>query len=499
MPELIAAVDLGSNSFRLQVAKVQGQQLYFLDSLREPVRLAAGLDANKTLGDGAQQRALACLARFGERLRGLPQEAVRAVGTNTLRVARNASDFLAKAQTILGFPIDVVAGREEARLIYIGVAHSLPPSTSKRLVVDIGGGSTEFIVGSGFEPHRMESLYMGCVGYSLKYFPGGKVSKNAMKQAELAARLEVQAIEKNFARKNWDHAIGSSGTAAALAEILMSAGWAENGINAEGLDVLRNALVDAGHVERVDLPGLKADRAAVLPGGLAIMRAAFHELGIEHMDTADGALRQGILYDMLGRSAHKDARALTVRAFMKRYHVDSAHAHRVEKLALDIYRQLARGIDTELEPHLQLLSWAACLHEIGQVVSHAGFHKHSAYILANADMPGFSKTEQARLAALVLGHRGSLEKMRDRLSNQLDWVMLASLRVAALCFRAHIDLATPRIRAKLTETGLHLQSDEAWFTASPLAAEALRKEAGEWVRHGMALTLAGLDSVEALA
>jgi exopolyphosphatase/guanosine-5'-triphosphate,3'-diphosphate pyrophosphatase len=499
MPELIAAVDLGSNSFRLQIAKVQDQQLYFLDSLRESVRLAAGLDDKKILDTHAQDRALACLSRFGERLRGLPQEAVRAVGTNTLRVAKNARQFLVQAQQVLGFPIDVVAGREEARLIYIGAAHSLPPSDVKRLVIDIGGGSTEFIVGAGFDPHRMESLYMGCVGYSLKYFPGGKVTRGAMKQAELAACLEVQAIEKNFARKNWAHAVGSSGTAAALAEILVGAGWSRGGIDVLGLNTLRDALVDAGHVERLNLPGLKSDRAAVLPGGLAIMRAAFIELGIEQMGTADGALRQGILYDMLGRAAHKDTRALTVRAFMKRYHVDSAHAHRVEKLALDLYQQMARGVDAELDQHLQLLSWAACLHEIGLVVSHAGFHKHSAYILANADMPGFSKMEQARLASLVLGHRGSLEKMRERMANQLDWAMLAALRVATLCFRAHLDVPPPRIRAQVDADGLRLQADAAWFSARPLAVEALRKEAGEWLRQGITLTVSELDSEHMLA
>jgi exopolyphosphatase/guanosine-5'-triphosphate,3'-diphosphate pyrophosphatase len=494
MPELIAAVDLGSNSFRLQVARIQDQQLYFLDSLRESVRLAAGLDASKNLDQASQDRALVCLSRFAERLRGLPQEAVRAVGTNTLRVAKNARGFLDKAQDALGFPIDVVAGREEARLIYIGAAHSLPPSEVKRLVVDIGGGSTEFIVGAGFEPHRMESLYMGCVGYSLKFFADGKVTRSAMKQAELAACLEVQAIEKHFARKNWHHAVGSSGTAAALAEILVSAGWSDSGITADGLDTLKDALVEAGHMDRLGLPGLKPDRAAVLPGGLAIMRAVFQELGIERMGTADGALRQGILYDMIGRAANKDMRALTVRAFMKRYHVDSAHAHRVEKLAVELYRHMAQGVDDEFEHHLQLLSWAACLHEIGFVVSHAGFHKHSAYILGHADMPGFSKMEQNRLATLVLGHRGSLDKMRERVASQLDWAMLAALRVAALCHRARVDVAPPRLRAAVTSSGVHLQADAAWFAASPLAAEALRKEASEWTRQGITLSVSGPDA-----
>src|SRR3954464_12644993 len=308
----LAAVDLGSNSFHLQVARVVGDQIYPLDSLREPIRLGAGLNREKRLDEDSQNRALDCLKRFGERLRGFDPHGVRAVGTNTLRVAKNAAGFLKQAEAALGFPIEVVAGREEARLIYAGVAHSLPASKEKRLVIDIGGGSTEFIIGRGLKPLRLDSLYMGCVSYSLKYFPGGEVTKSGMKQAELAARNELQTMVAGFGKGHWHDAVGSSGSARALAEILQLNGFSETGITPDGLDRLRSALIKAGDLDHLDLAGLKSDRLPVLPGGLAIMNAAMSELGIEAMQVASGSMRQGILYDLLGRFQHHDMRDITV-------------------------------------------------------------------------------------------------------------------------------------------------------------------------------------------
>ena len=268
---------------------------------------------------------------------------MRAVGTNTLRVAKNAAAFLKQAEAALGFPIEVVAGREEARLIYVGVAHSLPLSKDKRLVVDIGGGSTEFIIGRGLKPLRLDSLYMGCVSYSLKYFPDGKVTKGAMKQAELAARNELQTMVAGFSKGQWQEAVGSSGSARALSEILQLNGYSESGITPDGLERLRSALIKAGDVERLDLAGLSSDRLPVLPGGLAIMSAALSELGIESMRVASGSMRQGILYDLLGRFQHHDMRDITVSQFMQRYHVDSKQARRVASLALSLYRRFTAG------------------------------------------------------------------------------------------------------------------------------------------------------------
>ena len=498
-PPTIAAVDLGSNSFRLQVGRVVDDQIYPLDSLREPVRLAAGLTAAKHLDDAAQARAIECLKRFGERLRGLTPSTVRAVGTNTLRVAKNAREFMPRFEAALGFPIEVVAGREEARLIYLGVAHSLPATPEKRLVVDIGGGSTEFIIGAGNQPHKLESLYMGCVSYSLNYFPEGRISKSNMKHAELAARIEVETIRKQFSRKHWQQAVGASGTARAIGDILEANGWSASGITSDGMERLRGALLKAGDAATVALPGLRDDRIAVLPGGFAIMSALFAELDVEHMALADGAMRQGILWDMIGRAHHRDMRELTVRQFMKRYHVESNHAHRVERLALKLFEQLAGGDKTQREHPMLMLSWAARLHEIGFTVAHSGYHKHSAYIIGHADMPGFSKMEQAQLSLLVLAHRGSLDKLRGMVAKDVDWTLLFALRLAALFHRSRSEVRLPAIHASKKKSTFTVEMDARWLAANPLTAAELRDEIKDWNRLGIELSVPQLAEIEAEA
>ncbi|MGE5028269.1 MAG: exopolyphosphatase, partial [Betaproteobacteria bacterium] len=442
----VAAVDLGSNSFRLQVSRVEGDQLYPLDSLKDTVRLAAGLTPERYLSQDAVDRALACLGRFGERLRGLPRDAVRAVGTNTFRIARN-EDFLQQAEAALGFPIEIIAGREEARLIYLGVSHSLPASSRKRLVIDIGGGSTEFIIGSGHKPQQLESLYMGCVSYSQHYFPDGKVSKSALRQAGLAARAEVQAIAGEFSVDHWQEAIGSSGTAKALAEILQLNGYSD-GITPAGLEKLRSAMLKAGDCNKLQLAGLRPDRVPVLAGGFAIMAAAVDELGITRIGVADGALREGVLYDLLGRFERHDMRETTVRQFMRRYHVDPVQAGHVGMLAADLLRQLSKSIPMEMESALQHLAWAARLHEIGLSIAHSGYHKHSAYIIENADMPGFSKKEQAHLGRLVLAQRGSLNKIVALVQDPQTWAQIAALRLAVLFYRSRLDIDLPQLALK---------------------------------------------------
>ena len=492
----IAAVDLGSNSFRLQLGRVVDDQIYPLDSLREPVRLAAGLTADKSLDDAAQTRAIVCLKRFGERLRGLPPGAVRAVGTNTLRVAKNAGEFVPRFEAALGFPIEVVAGREEARLIYLGVAHSLPSSPETRLVVDIGGGSTEFIVGAGNQPHRLESLYMGCVSYSMRFFADGKLAKSAMKHAETAARIELETIKKQFSRKHWQQAVGSSGTARAIADIIEASGWSASGITRDGLDRLRQALLKAGDTAKLNLPGLKDDRIPVLPGGFAIMSAIFAALDVEHLALATGAMRQGILWDMIGRAHQRDMRELTVRQFMKRYHVDAGHAHRVERLALKLYEQLADGGKEEREYPMHMLSWAVRLQEIGLTVAHSGYHKHSSYIVANADMPGFSKMEQDQLSMLVLAHRGSLGKLHGLVKADYDWSLLISLRLAALLHRSRSEVRLPAIRASRKKSTFTVEVDAKWLAANPLTAAELREEIKDWKGLGVELAIAQLAEVE---
>jgi exopolyphosphatase / guanosine-5'-triphosphate,3'-diphosphate pyrophosphatase len=495
-PDVLAAVDLGSNSFHLQVGRVVDGQIYPLDSMREALRLGAGLTADKRIDRATQARALEALARFGERLRGLPPHAVRAVGTNTLRVAKNASQFLREARAALGFPIEVIAGREEARLIYLGVSHSLPPAQHRRLVVDIGGGSTEFIVGAGFEPQLTESLYMGCVSFSLRYFPDGKIDKGGLRSAELAARQELSGMAREYRALGWQEAVGSSGTARAIEEILRENGYAESGITHDGLQRLRTLLLKHEHADPRRIAGLRESRVAVLPGGVAILCAVFEALGIETMAVSEGALRHGVLYDLLGRVQHTDPREATVAQFMRRYHVDVAQAERVRAAALEIYDALAATPHSdERDDHASRLTldWAARLAEIGLSIAHAQYHKHSAYVLSHADMPGFSRMEQQRLARIVLAHRGKLAKVQDAGIEGSEWTLVFALRVATLLARSRTDVRVPLLRAGMDEGGFALDFSQTWLDENPLSADALESEAGHWKAIGMKLAVAALS------
>ncbi len=494
VPELLAAVDLGSNSFRLLIGRVvktpAGTQVYPLDSLKETVRLASGLTKEKKLDAESQQRALIVLERFGDRLGGFPPHMVRAVATNTLRVAKNAREFLVKAEAMLGFPIEVIAGREEARLIYTGVANTAPLGSGSTLVVDIGGGSTEFIIGEGHEPRLMESLFMGCVSYSLKFFPNGEIDKQNLKQAELAAQKELEVIARDYLDAGWQNAIGSSGTARALGEILEQNGLASQGITRDGLAALRELMLRAGNADRLKLEALKPDRIPVLPGGFAIMSAVFKMLDLEALAVTDGALRQGVLYDLLGRTEHHDMRDVTIGQFTHRYGVDRAQSRRVAALAHDLLRPSidpAREADAEIERRLH---WAAMLHEIGLSISHAGYHKHSAYILSYADMPGFSKMDQSKIALMALGHTGKLTKLAGAVEDPNEWLAVLCLRIAALIHRRRTDLDVSQLRLERHGSGFTLHADAAWLADHPLTEFNLRQEAAEWSRIGITLDLA---------
>ena len=483
---ILAAVDLGSNSFRLQVAKVEGEQLYMLDGLREPVRLAAGLTEDNYLDEAAQQRALAALSRFAERLRDLPPEAVRAVGTNSLRVAKNSARFIADAEKILGFPIEVIAGREEARLIYLGVAHGMPKLEEQVLVMDIGGGSTEFIIGRGYQPIKLESLYMGCVSFSKRFFPEGKITKQNMQRAELAARSELQSIVADY-KGQWQKAIGSSGTAKAICEVLELNGYSSSGITREGLDLLRAHLIRTGDVQKLSLLGLRPDRMSTLAGGFAIMYAAFDELGIAQMQPGLTALREGVLYDLWGRFHNNDMRDVTVQHFMRRYHVDVKQAERIVKFSNVLAKQfLGTG---NHETALQTLDWVASLHGIGIRVAHSGYHKHTAYILANADMPGFSKKEQARLSLLALSHRGNLKKLQGLLVSSEDCLLAMSLRLAVLFYRNRSEVVLPEMTASFTGTKYYLAMESDWLNQNPLTETALQEEVKQWKVLGVTIQI----------
>jgi exopolyphosphatase/guanosine-5'-triphosphate,3'-diphosphate pyrophosphatase len=492
MEHLLAAVDLGSNSFRLSIGRVAVQDgvkhIFQIDRLKETVRLAAGLNSAKILDDESIERAIEVLHRFGERLRSFHPDRVRAVATNTFRVARNVPDFLPRAEQALGFPIEVIAGREEARLIYTGVSHTLPASNEKRLIVDIGGGSTEVIIGRGDEPVLMSSLYMGCVSYSRQFFPDGVIDHHSMKMAEVAARREIEVITKPYRKMGWVTAIGSSGTAKALYAILTEGKLSSGGITRDGLIRLRDKLVKAGSVIPSDLPGIKLERADVLPGGLAIMRAFFDEMQVDRMQPGDGALRLGVLVDLAGREEAHDRRDESVKVFIKRYHVDAKQATRVKDIALRLFASLLpeRGEQDELR---HTLSWAADLHEVGLSIAQAGYHKHSAYILNNADMPGFSRVDQSALALLALAHTGKLSKVQTWVKQRDQWIAILCLRLAVLWCRRREDVASAPLTVSVKGSSIVTKVEKKWLSNHPLTDFSLHGEEEEWSKVGFTFHL----------
>ncbi len=485
----LGAVDLGSNSFHLAVSRVVDDQLYPMDALKETVRLGSGLTAEKQLDAHTQERALAALKGFSERLAGMPRQAVRAVGTNALRVAKNAGAFLRKAEGTLGFPIEIISGREEARLIYLGVVHSLPLSNNNRLVIDIGGGSTEIIIGNKLRPKAMESLYMGCVSYTERFFPEGRIEKKALKRAELAAREQVQVIAARFEKTGWREVVGSSGTARSIAEILHRNGQAESGITDAGLAWLREELLAAGDLRKLSLEGLREDRIPVVAGGVAVMSGIFAQLELSDMTVASGALRDGVLWDLLGRVHHRDIREVTIDQFVRRYHVDLAQSHRVDTLA----QAFLRGLNEEgpdLQPVAPFLDWAARLHEIGISIAQGAYHKHSAYILANADMPGFSRQEQGYLSNLVLAQRGKLTKMRAAFDDDPKLAALAlCLRLGVIFYRSRRALRLPRLKLARKSKGWRLEIESAWLADQTLIAFALEAEREQWDSVGLSFEI----------
>lgn len=488
---LIAAVDLGSNSFHLAVARLDHGQIRLVTTLSEKVQLAAGLDDKERLTEEAQSRALLCLARFAQHLQGVAPRHLRVVGTNALRVAKNARVFAERAGKLLGQPVEIIAGREEARLIYLGVSQTLA-GQGKRLVVDIGGGSTEFIIGEKYEPLATESLHMGCVTYTSRFFPDGVISPKAVDKAITAARLEVVSIEAAYRGIGWEKVVGSSGTIKAVQQIQQQLGLASDDgrITLEGLQELRKNLLKLNHINQIDLPGLKEDRKSIMPAGLTILLGIFEELGIDSMEYSDGALREGVLYDMVGRFRHEDIRDHSVQVMMARYNVDRAQADRVTQTALHLFRQAALNLVLNEEDG-ELLRWATLSHEIGTAISHTSFHKHGAYLLRHSDMPGFSRQTQERLALLVGTHRRKIkaESYNEILeTGGLTLLRLcAIMRLAVLLHHSRSRELPPAIRLKSDGLHFELQFPKGWLDAHPLSREDFSGEADVFSAIGIQL------------
>lgn len=487
----LAAVDLGSNSFRLEIGYLDHGQIQRTEYLKETVRQGNGLDENRNLSRQAMQRGWDCLARFGERLAGFRKYQVRAVATQTLREARNRDEFLHRATQILGFPIDVISGPEEARLIYQGVAHLLPQSQEHRLVVDIGGRSTELILGHAYEARFMESFRVGSVAWSMRYFPDGLFTSQAFETAEVAAKAVLDEALNICQPDSWEVAYGSSGTVGAVADILMEAGWPEGRITRAGLDWLLERLLKAQSADRVRLEGLKEDRRAVIGGGVSVLRAVFDLLSIKEMLVAEGALRHGALYDLLDREHEQtDRRHASVNRLALKFNVEQTQAQRVSRAARHLLRQIASDFTPPaLERHLRKLGWAAQLHEIGSQISHSDYHKHGAYILDNADAAGFTMSELHRLSLLVLGHRGKLRKLEVDFEDDIFIRQLLALRLAVLLCHARRD---PDLQGlTLQRTAPHafaLSCRAGWSQAYPQSAHLLHEELLAWQKTPWTLT-----------
>lgn len=475
--DTLAAIDLGSNSFHMVVARVVDGNLVIVDRIKEMVQLGAGLDDQRQLSAEAQARATACLTRFGQRVRALPPESVRAVGTNTLRTARNAEAFLEKAEDALGQPIEIISGIEEARLIYLGVAHGLGPTDDRRLVVDIGGGSTELVIGERFTPVDLESLYVGCVSMMKRHFPDGKISAKRFRRAEVNTLQELERVQERFRRVGWRAAIGASGTVRAVAAVVQQAGFGRGSITRESLKKLRAMILDVPHVSALALPNLSRARADVFPGGVAVLSAIFEALDIGEMLVCDTALREGVLNDLLGRVLHRDVRSATVDALMGRYHVDREQARRVEDMVLSLVPQAATAWNLPLTRSLELCSWAARLHEIGLDIAHSHYHRHGAYVLENSDMSGFSRQEQRLLSTLVRAHRRkfptSVFKSLPAKARLVEHLAVL-LRLSVLLHRSRTDV--PEVTVVAGRRSLEVAFPPGWLEAHPLTLADLQEE-----------------------
>ncbi|GLS14518.1 MULTISPECIES: exopolyphosphatase [Hydrogenophaga] len=476
----LAAIDLGSNSFRLEIGRYHSGHIERIEYLKETVRQGSGLDENKVLNQAAMQRGWDCLARFAERLHGFKKHQVRAVATQTLREARNRDEFLRKAQSILGFQIEVISGHEEARLIYQGVSRLLPQSDERRLVVDIGGRSTEMILGHGYESREMESYRLGSVAWTGRYFAKGQISATAFRTAEVAAKAEIDQALDVFPPSEWSLAYGSSGTVSSVADILSANGWASGVVTRSGLDWLVERMIKAGHVDQLRVEGLKDERRPVLCGGVSVLRAIFDLFGIEQMIPTQGALRHGALYDLIDRETDgTDVRERTVRWLGERFSIDGGQADRVSRVATALFAQIAAD-DPLAGRYSQKLAWAAHLHEIGTHISHDRSYHHGAYILDNVDAPGFSLAELHRMSQLVLGQRGKLKKMEDALTDELFAKQLMSLRLAVLLCHARQMPEYELLKLGYKPGTFRLSTAPGWAKRFPQSAWLLGEEVQAW-------------------
>ncbi len=492
-PEHIAAIDLGSNSFHMVVARIEHGEIRVIDKYGEKVQLAAGLDANGVISDEAQERALACLSRFAQRIEGLEGSAVQIVGTNALRAAKKKTHFLREAEKLTGYPIEIISGREEARLIYLGVAHTLSDDSGNRLVIDIGGGSTELIVGERFETKALESLHMGCVSFRSLYFPDGTITKSGFNRAVRHASLEILSIKRHYKNLGWENCVGSSGTVKAILNAMRFLSLAEETIEWSELKLLRDKILELGHVDRLTEIGVKKERASIFASGLTILFACFEELNIKSMQFTTGALREGLLYDMLGRIRHEDVRERSLTSMQLRYGVDVEQSKLVEETALYLYEQVSNQWDLSRYQGRSLLTWASRVFEVGLSIAHSQYHKHGAYLVQYSDMPGFTRLTQLYLSVIVRLHR---RKFSDEPFIDLSDEETLFLKKLCVIFRLAVVLTSDRKKAVTVgslslkdESTLQLSMPDGWRDENPLIVAYLELEQDLLLKQNITINL----------
>jgi exopolyphosphatase/guanosine-5'-triphosphate,3'-diphosphate pyrophosphatase len=477
---MFAAVDLGSNSFRLHIGHHDGEMIRVVKSARDPIRLAAGLDKQGNLSPAAIQSAIRCLARFREILNAYPIESIRVVATNTIRVAKNAGELLPSAEAAIGCPIEVISGEEEGRLIYMGVSNSLAIAGERRLVLDIGGGSTEVILGRGHEVVHVESFGVGTVKHSATFFPDGKITETGFDAAILTARSMFEDAAPQYQPQHWRNAYGSSGTIRAISDALRQNGIGDGAITLKNLQLLRQYCVQTGQVSLLEFEGIKPERVAMVVGGLAILIGLLVEFNITLLQPIEAGLRMGVMWDLYLRSTKRDRREQSVDKVVTMFHVDAGRANRVAELARSLYAQLKPSADT----HVRHIYWSAMMHEVGMVVSHTGYHKHGAYMVENADMAGFTAREQRVMSKLILSQKGNLKKISDGFSD-LDFakaVLALRLSVTFMHSRVELDYADFSLKMK---NKIEMEIKRDWVKLHPTVAFWLQKEIEAWREVGI--------------
>lgn len=481
--EYYAAVDLGSNSFHMVVVHVVNGSVQIIGKVKQKVRLAAGLDEDMALDEVSMERGWQCLQTFSERLQDIPPSNIKVVATATLRLATNAHVFINRAEEILKHKLDVISGEEEARQIYLGVAYT-SANQGNTLVIDIGGASTEIIIGNDMQPIHLKSLDMGCVTFMERYFPGGSITQENFNAAKLAANALLDDVADTFLCFDWHNCLGASGTPQAITEILVAQGISD-AIRLDYLNNLEKQCIECGNIDALNIVGLEDNRKAIFPSGMAILISLFEKLNIKEMNISGGALREGLIYGMLDNLQENDRRSQTLNQASARYHIDKSHADAVRGLAINLCHQLCSQqnichLDTEA-----VLGAAASLHEIGLHIEYKKYHEHGAYILSHIDLPGFTRLQRAAIRDLVAQHRmkianGVFANYHDDVKPMLEG-LLRILRIAVvLCLRRQ-NKHIPEVRLLVSESQWTLEFPEGWLKSHPLINAEMANEV--WLQH----------------